>query len=395
MSKPSRSRTSSETRPAAPAWLEHFTGTRDQITQSIRRMVEIESPSDDKPALDRLGHHLAIEFEKLGGRTRFHRQKAAGDHLQVEFPGPAGRRPLLLLGHFDTVWPMGTLAQMSCHIEQGRLWGPGALDMKSGIALMIAAIAGWRELHGGLPRPVTVLLNTDEEVGSDTSRRIIENVARRSTATLVLEPGQGLGGALKTARKGVGGYQLKVTGRAAHAGVDFEKGRSAVLELARQVLNIAAFSGARKGLTVNVGLVGGGTRTNVIPAHAFADIDVRIARLRDASYIDRKMRSLRPVGEQCKLEVTGGLNRPPMERTREVVRLFRTASALAADMDWQLREASTGGGSDGNFTSALGVPTLDGMGGVGEGAHAVNESVVIAELPRRAALLAMMIGEVP
>jgi glutamate carboxypeptidase len=314
--------------------------------------------------------------------------------LEITFAGAGRRRPVLLLGHFDTVWPLGTLTTMPSRVGQGRIWGPGTLDMKSGIALMMAAISGWHALQGGLPRPVTVLLNTDEEIGSDTSRAIIENAAGKSAAVLVLEPGQGIAGAVKTARKGVGGYQLKVTGRAAHAGVDFEKGRSAILELARQILNIAAFSGARPGLTVNVGTVRGGTRTNVIPAEASADIDVRIARLRDAAFIDRKMRSLRAVGEQCKLQISGELNRPPMERTRDVERLFRTASFLAAEIGWDLREASTGGGSDGNFTAALGVPTLDGLGGVGEGAHAVNESVLIDELPRRAALLAMMLHAV-
>ena len=381
-------------RPSARDWLQYFEQGSGQIIDDIRRMVKVESPSDDKAALDRLGRQLATKFERLGGRARLHRQEQAGDHLQVEFAGADRRRPVLLLGHFDTVWPIGTLVNMPCRTAQGRLWGPGALDMKSGIALMVAAIRGWRELSGGLPRPVSILLNTDEETGSNTSRRLIEKVARRCSAVLVLEPAQGLAGAIKTARKGVGGYQLQVTGRAAHAGVDFEKGRSAVLEVARQILNVAAISGSRPGLTVNVGLVRGGTRTNVIAASAAADIDVRIARLRDAGFVDRKMRSLRPRGEHCKLRITGGLNRPPMERTREVVRLFRAASALAAALHWEVREASTGGGSDGNFTAALGIPTLDGLGGVGEGAHASRESVVLAELPRRAALLAMMLDEI-
>jgi len=379
---------------ALPTFLQHFEQTRAQIVSRIRRMVEIESPSDSKAAVDRLGEMLASDFEKLGGRPRFHRQSHAGNHLQVEFAGRDRRPPVLLLGHFDTVWSLGTLASMPCRVGQGRLWGPGTLDMKSGIALMMAALGAWYELDGRLPRPVTVLLNTDEEVGSETSRALIERVAKKCAATLVLEPAQGAAGAVKTARKGVGGYELKVTGRAAHAGVDFEKGRSAVLELARQIIRVAGFSGARPGLTVNVGVIRGGTRTNVIAAEARAEIDVRIARLRDAAFLDGKMQSLRAIGEQCTVEVTGELNRPPMERSRKVVQLFNLARALAREVDWELQEAATGGGSDGNFTAALGVPTLDGLGGVGEGAHATNESVVIAELPRRAALLAAMIGAV-
>ncbi len=382
-------------RPFGPeAFLEHFEQTREQIVARIGRMVELESPSDNKAAVDRLGEMLAGEFAQLGGRVRVHRQRDAGNHMQVDFRGRGRRPPVLLLGHFDTVWPLGTLATMPCIVRGERIWGPGTLDMKSGIALVLAALEAWREVNGGPPRPVTVLLNTDEEIGSATSRTLIERVAKKCAAALVLEPAQGLAGAVKTARKGVGGYELKVTGRAAHAGVDFEKGRSAVLELARQVLRVAAFSGSRPGLTVNVGVIRGGTRTNVIAAEAVADVDVRIARLRDAGFIDRKMRSLRAVAAQCRVEVTGELNRPPMERTRSVLRLFKTARALARELDWELQEASTGGGSDGNFTAAAGVPTLDGLGGVGEGAHALHESVLIAELPRRAALLASMIGAV-
>jgi glutamate carboxypeptidase len=237
-------------------------------------------------------------------------------------------------------------------------------------------------------------LNTDEEVGSESSRPITERLAKKSEAVFVLEPAQGPQAALKTARKGVGDYHVKVTGRAAHSGVDFEKGHSAILELARQIERISTFTDLKRGLTVNVGVIHGGTRTNVVAAEAQADIDIRIARLKDAAQLEKKFLSLKPVNRKCKLEVTGGLNRPPMERTREIAALFAKAKEIAEELGWDLEEAATGGGSDGNFTAALGIPTLDGMGAAGEGAHSRDESVVVSELPRRTALLAAMIQAV-
>jgi glutamate carboxypeptidase len=372
--------------------LRWFTERRDAITETIRQLVEIESPSDSKQAVDELGALLAGRFEKLGGHSKFHRAQDFGDHLQVDFGGKGNRKPVLLLGHIDTVYPLGTLSAMPCRVADGRLWGPGALDMKSGIALMLHAIDGLRTWHtDNLPRPVTVLLVSDEEVGSDSSRRITENLARKSAAVLVLEPSYGMKGALKTARKGVGEYTLKVTGKAAHAGLDFEKGESAIVELAKQIMAISKLVDLKRGLTLNVGLVSGGTRTNVIPAEATASLDVRVARVQDAVRIDRQLRTLKPFNRKCKLEITGGVNRPPMERTRGGAMLYRKASEIAKQLTWKLEEAAVGGGSDGNFTARLGIPTLDGLGGVGEGAHAAHESIIISELPRRAALLAELI----
>ena len=364
------------------------------MVETIRQAVEIESPTDNKQAADRLGHWLASKFEALGGHSKFHRTADFGDHLQVDFPGRDPRGPVLLLGHFDTVYPLGTLATMPCRIGEGRLWGPGSLDMKSGIASMLYAIDALHTQDGPLPRPVTVLLVSDEEVGSSSSRRITEELAKRSAAVLVLEPSYGLKGAVKTARKGVGEYLLKVTGKAAHAGLDFEKGQSAVLELARQIERISAMTDLQRGLTVSVNVISGGTRVNVIPAEASASVDVRIARRTDAAGIDRKLRSLKPVNRKCKLEISGGIDRPPMERTTGVAGLFRIASALAKELGWKLEEAAVGGGSDGNLTAALGIPTLDGLGGVGEGAHAAHESILISELPRRTALLAGLVQSV-
>lgn len=375
--------------------LGYFKDRKDQIVQTIRQLVEIESPTENKQAVDELGELLAGRFEGLDGHAKFHRVQDFGDHLQVDFAGARDGKPVLLLGHLDTVYPLGTLATMPCRVADGRLWGPGSFDMKSGIALMLHAIAALRTWHEDrLPRPVTVLLVSDEEVGSGTSRLITENLARKSAAVLVLEPSHGPKGAVKTARKGVGEYVLKVTGRAAHSGLDFEKGQSAILELARQIVAIQKLIDLKRGLTLNVGTVQGGSRVNVIPAEASAVLDVRVARKQDAAGIDRKLRSLKLFNRKCKLAVTGGINRPPMERTPAVAALYSKAAEVAKQLGWTLGEAAVGGGSDANFTAGLGIPTLDGLGGVGEGAHAAHESIVISELSRRAALLAALIESI-
>ena len=240
--------------------------------------------------------------------------------------------------------------------------------------------------------PVVVLLVSDEEIGSPVSRAVTEKIAQECSAVFVLEPAQGLQGAYKTARKGVGDYSVHVRGVAAHSGVDFEKGHSAVLELARLIEKISGFTDLKTGLTVNPGKIFGGTRTNVIAAEAQAEVDVRIARMRDAARVERLFRGLKTSNRACTLTITGGMNRPPMERSRGTVALFQRAKELARDMGFELEEASTGGGSDGNFTAALGIPTLDGMGAVGEGAHATHESIVMSEMVKRTALLAAMIA---
>ena len=364
------------------------------MIQSIRHMVEMESPSHHKKSLDLLGERLAQAFIEIGGHVHFHRGGKFGAHLQVDFGADSTRPPVLLLGHFDTVWDLGTLASMPFRESDGRLWGPGVLDMKSGIAQIIFAIEALRRVHGKLPRPVTVLLVTDEEVGSESSRPITEALAKKCGAVLVIEPSYGLEGALKTARKGVGDYILKVKGRAAHAGLDFEKGASAVLELSRQVAEIAKFTDLKQGITVNAGVIRGGTRTNVVADEAEAEFDLRISAANQAKRMDQKFRALKPFDSRCKLEIVGGINRPPLERNEKVVKLFRTAQKITSEIGWKLGEASVGGGSDGNFTAGLGIPTLDGLGAVGEGAHARNESVLISELVRRTALLARLIEEV-
>jgi glutamate carboxypeptidase len=371
--------------------LNYFEAKQEKMVRTIRELVEIESPSDSKQATDRIGVFLASKFRALGGEAKVHHVSSFGDHLQVNFSGGANTKPVLLLGHFDTVYPLGTLATMPCGSTGDRLQGPGVLDMKSGIALMLHAIEALQDWHGGLPRPVTVFLVSDEEVGSVSSRRITEALARQSAAVLVLEPAAGLRGAVKTARKGVGEYTLKVRGVAAHAGLDPGKGHSAILELARQVLTMSRFNDLRRGLSLNPGVIRGGTRTNVIAAEATVDVDVRIKSAKQAAGIDRKLRSLTPFDKYCTLEIAGAINRLPMERTQGVAELYEKAREIARQIDWSLQEAAVGGGSDGNFTAGIGIPTLDGMGGVGEGAHAVHEFVAISELPRRALLLAGMI----
>jgi glutamate carboxypeptidase len=358
----------------------------------IQQLVRLESPSDDKAAVDVCVALAAAHAKALGGRVKLHRQRSFGNVIEARF-GPrtrsGSRKPILLLGHLDTVWPLGTLKSMPCRLSEGQLCGPGTLDMKAGVAMAFTAIEMLAEA-GLLQREIVLLLNSDEEVGSPVSRPITEQLAAECASVYVLEPALGL--AYKTARKGTGNWRVEVTGVASHAGVDFEKGASAIRELARVVETVSTWADLKRGLTVSVGLVGGGSKTNVIPADAWAEVDVRIARKADGPRIERKIASLKPSDKRCKLAITGGINRPPMERTRGTVSLFRQAKALAAELGLVLNEASTGGASDGNFTSALGIPTLDGMGAVGEGAHARHESIVVEYLAARTALLAGMIA---
>jgi glutamate carboxypeptidase len=357
----------------------------------VRRLVEQESPSFNKPAVDALGRMLAREFEQRGAKVKLHRAASFGDHLQADFAGARGGQPVMLLGHIDTVYDIGTLSGMPWREERGRLCGPGVLDMKTGIAQMLFAIDVLRAVRGELPRPVRVLLVTDEEVGSASSRAITERLAKQSAAVLVCEPPFGLEGALKTGRKGVGEYTVRVRGVAAHAGLEPEKGQSAIVELARQIVRIATFTEMKRGLTVNPGVLRGGTRTNVVAEHAECEVDVRIAKLADAARVEKKFRSLKPFNRCCQLEVSGGVNRPPMERSKAVAALFKLAQQAGGELGLKLTEVTVGGGSDGNFTAALGIPTLDGLGAVGDGAHARHEFVVTTEISRRTALLARLI----
>lgn len=366
---------------------------QSEMVSTVREMVVRESPTNNKAACDALCAHLADQFGRSGGKVKIHRRPKAGDHLQIDFTGSARRTPVLLLGHFDTVYDLGTLETMPWREEKGRLSGPGVFDMKAGIAQMMFALRALRET-GGLPRPVRVLLVSDEEEGSATSRAITERLAKQCAAVLVCEP-SGPGGALKTARKGVGSFTLNVTGRAAHSGLDFEKGHSAIVELGHQIQAITGLTDLARGITLNVGVIRGGTRTNVVAAEASAEVDLRIAHKKDGASMERKVFSLRPHDPKCRLEIKGGINRPPLERTKKVAALFALARSIGREIGFRLDEVAVGGGSDGNFTAGLGIPTLDGLGAVGDGAHASHEHVIAAELPRRAALLAGLVQAIP
>ena len=371
---------------------------QNDIIALIREFVEKESPSDYPPAIE---HFIALVAEHVRDIARVRNFSGGnfGHHMRVEFdlPAPAGAKKsgqILALAHSDTVWPLGTLNKMPFRIEKGRLWGPGVLDMKSGIAFFIFAMRALRELNIPVARKVVMQINSDEEVGSETSRPLTEAAANESVAVLVLEPGTGLEGKLKTARKGVGDYTITVRGKAAHAGVDFSNGANAIVEMARQIERIAGFTKLDRGVTVSPGVIRGGTRSNVVPAECSVEVDIRAPRDRDRRYLGRAFGSLKPFDKRCSIEVTGGLNRPPMERSAGLRKLFKLASTLARDLGVELDESSTGGGSDGNFTAALGVPTLDGLGGVGEGAHAVNESILVSRIADRTALLAKLVAAI-
>lgn len=375
-------------------FLERARLKQKDIIALIREMVECESPSDNPAALARCGDLIAEKLAPLGRVRRF-----KGGHLCCEFalPGPRKKAAgqILALGHLDTVWPLGTLSQMGFRQEQGRLWGPGVLDMKAGLAFVMHAVQMLRDLDVPVRRKLVLQINADEEVGSESSRPLTEEAARQSAAVLVLEPGTGLEGKLKTARKGVGDYKITVHGRAAHSGVDFSNGASAIIELARQIERIQSFTDLKRGLTVNPGVVCGGTRVNVIAAEAHAEVDIRVARLKDAALLEKRFRSLKPFDQRCTITLEGGLNRPPMERSAGIRKLFQTARKLASELGVNLEESATGGGSDGNFTAALGIPTLDGLGAVGEGAHALHESVLVDRIADRTALLAALIQTLP
>ena len=366
-------------------------GREPEMLDRLRALVEIESPSDDKAGVDQAVRLVSAWAGSLGAKVRVHRHAQFGDSLEVRFgPHSPREKPILLLGHLDTVWEIGTLARMPWKVTRERISGPGVLDMKAGVAMIFTALAILIE-DGPLCRPVTVLLHGDEEIGSPASRPLTETTARRSSVVYVLEPAQGDAGAYKTSRKGVGQYRLAVEGVAAHSGIDFARGHSATMELAGQMQAIDRIADPAHGITINIGRISGGTRSNVVAAQAWAEIEVRIPRLRDQARVERLLRGLRPSDSGCALHLSGGWNRPPMERTASTVALFRRARRLAAELGIVLDEAATGGGSDGSFTSALGLPTLDGMGAVGAGAHNPQEHCLRRHLAPRAALLAAML----
>lgn len=366
------------------------------IVRLLGRMVEIESPTKNKAAVDRLGRMIASEWKQRGAAVHVIRQQEYGNHLLVELRPrhkTAGGQ-LLVLGHLDTVYPIGTLAKMPFRVAKRFAWGPGTFDMKGGLTIALSAVDAMRALAVSARRKIVFLWTSDEETGSCASRAVIEREARKSKAVFVLEPSFGPDGRLKTERKGVGEAQLVVTGRSAHAGIDPESGVNAVHELALQIARLLKWNDPKRGITVQSNVVSGGTVTNVVPEAARAQVDVRVAKLADVQAINRRLRDLRPILRGANLEVIGGINRPPMEHTPASRALFAQAQQLALEIGLKLGEASTGGGSDGNFTAALGVPTLDGLGAVGEGAHSPRERVAVSSLAERAAILAGLLTTV-
>ncbi len=356
----------------------------------LGEFVNRESPSHDKAAVDGFGAMVAREWQKRGADVKTIEQKERGNHLRIEVK-PAQERAdgqVMVLGHLDTVYPLGTIAKNPFRVEGGRAFGPGTFDMKGGLTLALFAVDALQDAGIAVRKNLVFLWTSDEEIGSTTSRKIIEAEAKRSDAVLVLEPAFGASGNVKTQRKGVGGAEIVVTGRSAHAGIDPEKGVNAVHELALQIERLMKMNDRRRGITVQATVVTGGTVSNVVPEHARAEVDVRFSKIADGTAIERKLRGLKPILRGARVEVIGGVNRPPLERTASVERLFHHARGLSRQMGLKLGEAATGGGSDGNFTAAMGVPTLDGLGCVGDGAHSPNEHVVVRAMPERAALIA-------
>ncbi|MFN8497767.1 MAG: M20 family metallopeptidase [Anaerolineae bacterium] len=374
---------------------EYMARHRDEMVRLLQGLVEHESPTahtpEEKAHSDRLAEYLAGLIAGYGADVERIPQPRRGDHLVARWGH--GAQPVLILAHYDTVWPLGTLREMPFTQDRGKLRGPGIFDMKGGLVLALFAMRALSET-GRLAGPVTLLINSDEEVGSLTSRDLIEAEARRSRAALVVEPAQPPNAALKTSRKGVGRFSLRVIGRPAHSGWVAEQGVSAVEELARQIVELYRLADIPKGTTVNVGVIHGGTRANVVAAEAAADIDVRVTNHDEAQRITDAILGLKPFNREAKLVIEGGLNRPPMERTPGTVALLDVARRVGAEMGLSIAESSSGGGSDGNFTSALGVPTLDGLGVVGGGAHAHDEHLLLDHLAPRAALLASLIEAV-
>jgi len=360
------------------------------MVRLLGRFVRCESPSYEKAAVDSFVQMVASEWRRRGAKVQVLRQPKRGDHVRAEVWLGKGRATgqILVLGHTDTVYPVGTIRKTPFRVASGRAWGPGTFDMKGGHVLALAAVDALRTLRIAPSKKIVFLWTSDEEIGSASSQKLIESEARRSDVVLVLEPSFGRDGRLKTQRKGVGGAEIVVTGRAAHAGIDPENGVNAVHELALQIAQVMKMNDPRRGIAVQATVVGGGTVPNVVPDEARAQIDIRYLRLADAREITRKLRSLRANLKGAHVKVNIGGNRPPLERTAGVRALFRKAESLMHEMGLTLGEASTGGGSDGSFTAALGVPTLDGLGAVGDGAHSSREHMIIRALPERAALLA-------
>ncbi len=380
---------------SSPDLIAYFTEQLPAMLTAIEAIVGHETPSSDKAARDALAQSLANRFDAAGCITRTFSENIQGNHVEVIFtpPGVApDTKPALILSHFDTVWPIGTLAKRPFRIEDGRAYGPGIFDMKTSIVLTEFAIRAITEFGLACPRSIILLLTSDEEIGSPTSRTFIEDHARDAAYVLVLESPLP-GGVLKTARKGVGRFTLSAEGRSAHAGVDPEKGHNAIVEIAHQTIRLSALADLARETTVNVGVIRGGTRSNVVPSQAEIEVDVRVWTADEGRRVTDAILNSSPINPRVSLSASGGINRPAMERIPAAIELFDRAQTIASTLRLTLESGKTGGASDGNFTAGLGIPTLDGLGALGEGAHAEHEHIEVNSVPDRAALLtAFLVG---
>lgn len=372
-------------------FLDYAENNAGDILGTLKTMVELESFTSDKQGTDALSDYLIQRLRELGAETTVIPQDQVGNHVVADIEGGEGR--IMLLCHMDTVWPKGTIEKRPFTVKEGLAYGPGILDMKAGIAIALHALETLRT-HGMQPKhKIKIVLNSDEETGSTSSRQLIEEEARKSDQVFCLEPGAGKKGALKTGRKGVGMFQVKVTGKAAHAGNEPEKGISAIEEMAHQILRLHSLTDFSRGTTVNVGVLQGGAVRNQVAAFAEALVDLRVTTTAEAVRVEREILNASPVLNDALVEVTGSLNRPPMERTESTAMMLNWVKEFADPLGIHLEETQVGGGSDAQFVAALGIPVLDGMGGVGEGPHADHENIVVSELPRRVALLASIMAQ--
>jgi glutamate carboxypeptidase len=373
------------------ALLRYFDSRQKILLAGVRTLVEQESPTRDAAATTAVIAKLKTRLDAIGATTTLH-ETERGTHLlsRMTFGQSIHAGPVLLLGHVDTVWPLATLASRPFRVENGRAFGPGIFDMKSGVEVMVAALEAIHALDLQPGREIRLFLSCDEESGSTTSRDLITAEASDCVAVFVLEPSLP-GGKVKTARKGIANYEVIARGVSAHAGLDPEKGVSAISELARQILALHALNDPKEGITVNVGVISGGTLSNVVASEARAEVDVRFRTMAQGEDISRRIESMQPVQTGAQIEIRGEINRPPLERTPAVAALFDRARSIASQLGFDLGEGSSGGASDGNFTAAQGIPTLDGLGVEGDGAHATHEHIVVADLPRRAALITALL----
>ncbi len=374
-----------------PAIVQYFEALQPTMISWLEELINVDSPSDHKSDLDRLAASFASRFRRNGAQVQIVEQTGSGNHVLARFlPADSQKKPILLLGHLDTVWGPGESQRRPARIEGGKIFGPGALDMRGGLTLLLALSHYLSEHFSLINRPVTLLLNSDEETGSRTSRSLIESEARKSDSVLVLEPCLP-GGAVKTFRKGVGTFTVVVTGVSAHAGVNYVKGVSAIEEMAHHVLQISKLGNPELGTTLNVGVIRGGSHSNVIADHAEIEVDFRVKTQAESERLMQEIRRMKTIHPEATLHISGGLNRPPLERSEKNTELFQRARHIASELGITLEEGETGGGSDGCFTAALGIPTLDGLGPDGDGPHALHEHVLISSLAPRAALLTELV----